>query len=562
MLRSILLAVTVAAVEETCEEGQCSADADGVSLLQLRRKDALHARFAELTAELHTAFPMVQSYGMEEEAPAEPTERMEADEVAMTDEERMQHEENFVRLCSQLPAGEDCTTSHATALELFDGSVPVVNAAEISHGEARGYQAGYQEDPIFQQVSKLEFERDYHGLVVPDEVQALLEEEYELNASETMELQLLEMSLPERFDPREKWPQCRDVFERVYQQGACGSCWAFAFAHAHDSRMCIQTGDKTAISREDVKACAPPNDRDGCSGGWMGWAWTKSAKEGFYKDNCWQYKAKPRQYCRNKPKSCTNTFKVDRRGTCTNSYNQDRRCRGYSTNSQGLLKMPNEVAKAKAELMRGGPMSFMSCTSGFGRYRGGILTCPSNCPQNHAMTLLGWGKENGKEYWLFTNSWGTGWGERGMGRMQINKPGTPAGQHCKETNLEAWDFNPATYKVGGDGRVAPAPAPRPTPPVTPRPTPAPPTPSPTPPPSGGDGSMNVLASSVCVYTEDGDKQVRCCAGDQPTEAPYVHVCRDIATMEGVAHTKLRDQCKGLMAHTVDITHVWTSAPCA
>ena len=34
-------------------------------------------------------------------------------------------------------------------------------------------------------------------------------------------------------------------------------------------------------------------------------------------------------------------------------------------------------------------------------------------------------------------------------------------------------------------------------------------------------SMNVLASSVCVYTEDGDKQVRCCAGDQPTEAPYV-----------------------------------------
>ena len=46
----------------------------------------------------------------------------------MTDAERMQHEENFVRLCSQLPAGtaEDCTASHARALELFDGSVPVV----------------------------------------------------------------------------------------------------------------------------------------------------------------------------------------------------------------------------------------------------------------------------------------------------------------------------------------------------------------------------------------------------------------------------------------------------
>ena len=47
-----------------------------VSLLQLRRQD-LHSRFAELTAELHTKFPMVSSYGQEEEAPAEPEERME-----------------------------------------------------------------------------------------------------------------------------------------------------------------------------------------------------------------------------------------------------------------------------------------------------------------------------------------------------------------------------------------------------------------------------------------------------------------------------------------------------
>ena len=56
--------------------GTCGTPA-GVSLLQLRRKDALHARFAELNAELHTAFPMVQAYGVEEEAPAEPTERIE-----------------------------------------------------------------------------------------------------------------------------------------------------------------------------------------------------------------------------------------------------------------------------------------------------------------------------------------------------------------------------------------------------------------------------------------------------------------------------------------------------
>jgi hypothetical protein len=33
-------------------------------------------------------------------------------------------------------------------------------------------------------------------------------------------------------------------------------------------------------------------------------------------------------------------------------------------------------------------------------------------------------------------------------------------------------------------------------------------------------------------------------------------------MEGVAHDYLKQRCKGLMQHTADLTHVWTSAPCA
>ena len=51
-----------------------------------------------------------------EEAPAEPREALQADEVAMTEDERRQHEENFVRLCSA--NDETCTSSHDRAMEV------------------------------------------------------------------------------------------------------------------------------------------------------------------------------------------------------------------------------------------------------------------------------------------------------------------------------------------------------------------------------------------------------------------------------------------------------------
>lgn len=30
--------------------------------------------------------------------------------------------------------------------------------------------------------------------------------------------------LPASFDPREKWPNCKTLFE-IRDQGSCGSCW-------------------------------------------------------------------------------------------------------------------------------------------------------------------------------------------------------------------------------------------------------------------------------------------------------------------------------------------------
>ena len=51
-------------------------------------------------------------------------------------------------------------------------------------------------------------------------------------------------------------------------------------------------------------------------------------------------------------------------------------------------------------------------------YKGGIIS-GSSCGTNldHAVNMVGYGTENGQDFWILRNSYGTSWGERGYFRV-------------------------------------------------------------------------------------------------------------------------------------------------
>ena len=52
---------------------------------------------------------------------------------------------------------------------------------------------------------------------------------------------------------------------------------------------------------------------------------------------------------------------------------------------------------------------------GFKNYKAGTVfdTCDSSQTVNHAVAVIGWGRQNGQDYWLIKNSWGEDYGDEG-----------------------------------------------------------------------------------------------------------------------------------------------------
>jgi len=80
----------------------------------------------------------------------------------------------------------------------------------------------------------------------------------------------------------------------------------------------------------------------------------------------------------------------------------------------------NDQDAVMAHIANVGPLAISVAANTFKDYHGGIFTgCDydENIQLNHGVQLVGYGSEDGTDFWIVRNSWGSAWGENGYIRM-------------------------------------------------------------------------------------------------------------------------------------------------
>jgi cathepsin B len=232
-------------------------------------------------------------------------------------------------------------------------------------------------------------------------------------------------SAPATFDSRQQWPNCESIRE-IRDQSACGSCWAFGAAETMSDRICIASGqqDQTRVSAEDLLECCAECGF-GCEGGFppsamQFWKDHGVVSGGLYNDRstCKPYKFEP----------CAHHVAPGKYPACMNGEYDTPNCNQSCSDGNTALDYLTDKRKASeaytvrgeaqmmAEISTKGPVEGSFTVYGdFPTYQSGVYQhVTGSVLGGHAIKILGYGEENGTNYWLVANSWNETWGDHGF----------------------------------------------------------------------------------------------------------------------------------------------------
>jgi hypothetical protein len=182
------------------------------------------------------------------------------------------------------------------------------------------------------------------------------------------------------------------VITPVYNQGECGSCWAFSATETIESYFALGGGQLTQLSMEQIVDCDTNGQDEGCNGGFPSGAYQYVESVGGLD-------------------SLANYPYVAEGGNAEN-------CQFPDGNIVADVTSYNSVdgeSGLYAQVSTNGPVSVCVDASSWQYYTGGILTqCGNNV--DHCVQLTGYQNYNaqdGSSAWNVRNSWGTDWGNSG-----------------------------------------------------------------------------------------------------------------------------------------------------
>jgi len=182
----------------------------------------------------------------------------------------------------------------------------------------------------------------------------------------------------------------------VKDQGQCGSCWAFSTTGGAEGFYAKAHGTIKSFSEQQLMDCSGSYGNQSCNGGLMDSAYNYVVDHGLELEGQYPYTA--------------------RDGTCHASGSPSFTMNSYSDVGTTDADLANAVAIQ--------PISVAIDANPIQMYTSGIFddwSCGNQL--DHGVLAVGYGSENGQDYFIVKNSWGASWGESGYFRLARRSQG-------------------------------------------------------------------------------------------------------------------------------------------
>lgn len=199
---------------------------------------------------------------------------------------------------------------------------------------------------------------------------------------------------PEVFDWRNKGGV--NWVSPMMNQGACGSCVAFAAVATLETQMNISSGIP------DMNPKYSPQQLFACGGGSCSFGWFTSMAPMFLESD-----GVPDEGCLPYTSGATGVD-VACKAACTDSASRAQKIARYTSPTGGTL----DIEAVKAALKKGPLMTSLRVYEDFMTYWGGVYKyAAGKSLGGHAMSIVGF--DEAQRAWIVRNSWGESWGEKG-----------------------------------------------------------------------------------------------------------------------------------------------------